>query len=296
MEAVVDQLLDHGVSSSVSHLSISIWGHSLTLLGKRLSQYDLQIECCDITRILLIKDEEGLLALPRKKSNTIDLICNGYSVYELATRVGWRRGCELLFEYNIEICKTSNLSLLRYAATSGYLNVLKFWVEIRPYLDIDSLKFVGALEDALDSRPGNSDPELIDTIISAMVRQRRDLESIARVHLPQDDFSPRDDRILDTQAKTIFDALIVYGVDVPSALEPQRSGVYYWHYPSVERLDALYTAGFREVSVTNWQVAGRFAISPLLWYITYHDWYNLPHIAVVQWYISKGADLDERWP
>ncbi|KAF2873941.1 hypothetical protein BDV95DRAFT_604162 [Massariosphaeria phaeospora] len=136
-------------------------------------------DCPKRLRIMLMQSETALRALLE------DGVCaqatseDGISLFHMATRLNWREGCEVLHEHRIRI--TTNFEpLLSEAIRYDSLEALKFWLHVRQNLDDASLAHVGDLEEALDAvsiwRRG--DANRLHTIVSALVQQRRQLQSI----------------------------------------------------------------------------------------------------------------------
>lgn len=250
-------------------------------------------------KAVLLRSESLLEDVISDNEYALNSALDGFSLYEMATLSGWKRGCELLLERGIKIEVTeSGIPLLEASIQSNNLDVLDFWLDKWPQLDATSLEYVGNLEDAFHlaaKKRAASQPEWMERILSTLVKQRRELESIAVTNLSECDYFSSTEKVIDAQASKVLRALEVQGISVKPSLRPSRTCIYYQARPQIEGLDALYRAGFHDVSAIISESMGSPAISPLMFLATMDTW-EYRGSEAVQWFLTKGANLDEVWP
>lgn len=297
---LIRDLTDHGVAISiVRSFSITRWiSASKTVRFDSLDESIL--DCSERMKAIILKSEDRLekvLADDEYESSPGE---EGYSIYELATMSGWRKGCEMIFQRGIKIAvHTLPITLLEAAVRLKHLDVLKFWLETRARLDdAASLENIGSLESAFQRAVSFRNlPEIEDAILSALVEQRRQLQGLATIHLPQEFSNCANGSLLDIKAWDVFDALVRRGIQVNTSLKPATPGVFYRVCPFTNvGLTKLYEAGFRDTFALPVQATHHTLISPLLYCLTSLYSGHGDILKVVEWFLDRGASLVERWP
>lgn len=296
---LVEHFLEHGVP-------IAIWAR---MSGTNwLSDFGLQfplrphitLDCSESMLAILLQSEDGLIESLRCGSSALSSQNSTQSLFETATQRGWRRGCEILLEHGVEVTTTEQeRSLLQSAISCRHEDVVRFWLEAREGLNDSALQHIGSLEQAVvdvATSRGSTQPQWVDLLMSALVRQRQQLQSLASKH----GIVFKTDRLLDAQASTIISALEGRGVIVKPSLKPTKRSVYHTRRigGSVEALEALYKAGFRDIAPKDFTRNGPPSVSPLLHQFTSANGENLPKaiLRMVPWFLSHGAKLTETWP
>ncbi|KAF2447283.1 hypothetical protein P171DRAFT_483329 [Karstenula rhodostoma CBS 690.94] len=299
----ITQLLEHDVSISARYFDDFVVYGSKGLRQHSFYGYEHLIEISDTYIAIIFKDASRFSELLSNGQALQDQELEILNLYEMAVAMSWTEGFGLLIKNRVRLRRTESglfKSVVRYCD----IDLLRFWLNIRPSLDPSDLKILGALELALDYTIETEDSEKIDAVIDALARQRRDLEALAVKHLCEADYSPDHDRLLDLNAWTICDILEDQGVEVPPALIPSRTSIYYFeNFPrrnlNTGVLDALYKAGFKDLSKNDQLDASTTFLTPLIWNIAGglllpSSWNNIP--IPLSWFLAKGLDLDELWP
>ncbi|KAH7115314.1 hypothetical protein B0J11DRAFT_594653 [Dendryphion nanum] len=249
------------------------------------------INCSYELKVLLLRSEEMLHDLGMKGITSWEEREFQYSFYEVATSLGWRRGCEILLEHGIPVTGGKILEIARFDNI-----MLDFWLSIRSSLTHGELTCLGGIEDIVVSMTEESDqPECFNLGLSALVQQAEELQILATKH----GINVSSDRILNAQAHAIIYDLEKQGVHIRPWLKPTRRSVY--HVPSwlwtIKVLDAFFESGFRDLVASDFNDRQRFfAVSPLLYMLTHRFWEVRGLDRLVPWFLSHGADLSENWP
>ncbi|KAF2660012.1 hypothetical protein K491DRAFT_675049 [Lophiostoma macrostomum CBS 122681] len=295
---LVEDLIEHGIGIS-SSIGLHIYGvKSLERAGIDIT--NIEESLLDIAgRTVFHKSEANLRDMVANKEYASNSEHDSYSLYEISTSIGWRRGCEILYENNIPVHVENNPTLLELAIQSSDFNVFKFWLDVRPELDGKSLEYVGTLEDSLDIvAEFYLTNDWIDMIISALIKQRTELQRLwDSQSSPLERLDP--DRILEAHAQRVYETLRKRKVIVKPRLRPSRRSIYYQRFTSLEVLNALYSAGFHDVTAEDFVDPRISSLSPLFFLITStKDDFQPPGLQaeVAEWYLGKGATLNEQWP
>jgi hypothetical protein len=295
---LVEDLMDHGISTSIGRY-IGRMNWNLEWAGINFNGFEENLlDCSDRMKAVLYKDEARLRDVVADKDYASNSEHDGYSLYEMTTLVGWRRGCEILWEnmIPIEVVECHN-TLLYLAINSKQLDVFKFWLDIRPRLDGKALDCVGTLEAAFDTVVSSKPfKDWIDMIISALVQQRTELQRLWESRLCScGQFDT--ERVLDARAQRVFKVLRKRKVPVKPCLRPARGSIYFGHHDRLNALEALYEAGFHDLTAEDFSNLQPKMVSPLFFLVTSgQSIYNRDLARVAQWYLGKGATLDEQWP
>jgi hypothetical protein len=274
-------------------------GLLLTRDGFSLQQLDEDLlDCPEILKAIIKRSESQFKTNITSRDGTIPTIDNDLSLYEATTLLGWTRGCQILLDYGVPVRVLSH-TLLLAAIRSKQLDVLRFWLSTRADLDKDALEHVGYIELALHTH--RLDSQWVRTLVSALFKQRYQLRNLAKQHLPKDRLPSNSDKSLDACAGRVFDDLVDRGIMVKPSLKPIGSGIHcnMWRPWQREVAYRLYLAGFQDVSAEDYRKDRIESISPLLSNLTeiqttkHCIWKTLN---MAQWFMSKGADFEEKWP
>jgi hypothetical protein len=253
------------------------------------------LDCSDRAKAVLLRSEARLDAILADEEYARNSSEDGYSLYKMATVAGWRRGCEMILERGIKFdVGATGYTLLELAMHHRHLDVVRFWLEVRPTLDDEALESVGSLENAVVAASG--EPSFVDVAVSALVTQRRQLQYLAESHLSSEYYVPISDGLLDVHAREVFDALRERGIPVHSSLRPSTSCIYHLITPIPYVLDSLYKAGFHDTTAPDAKSASKIKISPLLFLLTTEGPLRQYEKSTIDWFRKRGATLDERWP
>ncbi|KAF2683829.1 hypothetical protein K458DRAFT_432023 [Lentithecium fluviatile CBS 122367] len=303
--SLVEHFLDHGISVSM-WMQLSSFGNDLAGFGLHPTPAtEDSYECSEQMKALLFRDEEWLRRLIRADKTALEKREGGTPLYQEATRVGWRRGCEILLENGVEVRADAANPLLKFAVMAakddeGSIGVVQFWLDARSSLSQQELEHVGSLEEVFVDdvlAQANSRPALFGMLLSALVKQRKELQEIVE----ERNIEVRSDRLLDAQAGDVIAELEDRGVEVHPSLKPTTRSVYYVS-GSLENgpfLDTLYRAGFRDVTTDDFnQNANERSLSPLFYLLAKDHGRTTPNRVIdsITWFLAHGTDLEEKWP
>ncbi|KAF2683837.1 hypothetical protein K458DRAFT_452548 [Lentithecium fluviatile CBS 122367] len=279
----------HSVPLSLSHL-LSTWP---MLRYHKYDDPESLIDDSGFMKMVMVRSETGLQALLSQKQ-LVDAISGleGFNLYSLATRLGWAKGCKLLWSYRVPLAKTCrndpsvpfDEALLRSASVAEDIDTLQFWLNLRGELCAEELHQLGPLEDALR----RSAPELFDAVLNAIVQQRKSLQRLAESYLDPMDRLLQSQGLLDAQAFRVLEKLAEKNIPVHPSLRPARRSIWHmdnWRTANPAIWDRLYDTGFRDVTSAHFEDDQRPSITPLLYSV------NGPaRLTAVDWFISKGAN------
>ncbi|KAJ4288419.1 hypothetical protein N0V90_011654 [Kalmusia sp. IMI 367209] len=254
------------------------------------------MRCSEQMKCVLLRDEQALVSLIKRGRTISDHKEHHTSIYSMATRLGWRRGCEILLENRVPIATNDRSStLLRDARVAKQLEMAIFWLDARGDLDESALKHIGDIQQELLIFSGDRH-EWREIFISTLVRQRQELHQLALEHR----IPTKTDRLLDAQMGSVIKRLERQGIQVKPSLKSNWQTVYHvpsnsWDFKIVE---ALYAAGFHDINAHDTMNDIVPSVSPLLFYLTNSGArISLMHLAdLSSCYILHGADLTEQWP
>ncbi|KAH7371733.1 hypothetical protein BKA66DRAFT_443924 [Pyrenochaeta sp. MPI-SDFR-AT-0127] len=229
-----------------------------------------------------------------------------FTALQLATHIGWRRGCEILLQNGAQIKHAkptfSFTSFLINATTSGDKGTLRLWLDIRKTATFEDLHFIGNIETALmcclqtyDTPPS---ADVQDLLVEDLKRQRKELEQISRIHLIRNNDRQRGGRVLDSTAWSTCNALESRGIFVSAWIRPlKHASIYHSLSPiSSTVAEKFYGAGFKDVHVSDFKAAHRI-IPPLIYNIMAVETLDLAKsLRLSEWFLSKGVTLEETWP
>ncbi|KAF2008977.1 hypothetical protein BU24DRAFT_380969, partial [Aaosphaeria arxii CBS 175.79] len=228
---ILVKLLDYGIPAV---LSMKETRRVLCMYKKvPLYQYSDTVDYPETIAAILSRSESGLQELIDKDQGLIDVVDDfETTMYELATNLGWRQGCEVLRRNNVSISRRSfllwNATLLELAVISNDLETLRFWLEIRDTATSEELQYIGGLEGAWNLALTRQNSEVnVKELLSALVSQRTLLCELAEYHLPEEASTLPQDRLLDASAIEVWEALCKYGINPKPSLRPSKRSVYH---------------------------------------------------------------------
>ncbi|PSN69617.1 hypothetical protein BS50DRAFT_674188 [Corynespora cassiicola Philippines] len=233
----------------------------------------------------------------------------GYSPLEVATIVGWEKGCEVFLECSKLLCGWCP-SILIAAVESKDPKILKFWINKRKSAEPKLLENIGFLEDALESATMSAAPfEMVFETISAIICQRNHIFCLAKEKLPAFERRFKTDRLPDAECKLILNTLQEEGIHIPKWLYPRLPskyvkkdiflgsgpkylGIYsYQVFASYPRLaDFMFQAGFKDISAKDFLGYCPQEVPSSL--LVYHSGYR--DLDACFWLISRGISPMER--
>lgn len=309
----IKQLLDHDVPVSSDIRRTVVTEPTTNLYGwlshNRALNYE-HLMSSEIEKIMVLKDEERLSvylsegrALPNDTKKGLDL-------YKLAVDTSWPMGCRLLLDHGMDLRPVihPHVRFFRAIILYGDVDLLNFWLSVRPSLDPADREKLGSLEFALDWAVRLQrclDASLftvkLKAIISSLALQRRTLRAVVTEHFRDTKYVLQDDRLLDLQAWEVCRILEKRGIYIPAALKPSSICVYNIQLSrtlSVEILDALYEAGFRDHAEESRSNEDISFISPIFFTLArvgcQESWTNV--LRALGWFLARGSDLHKLWP
>ena len=303
-------LLDLGITLSLDKwLTIIPRYHICDVHLYPLEDPDDVIHDSDCAKMVMARTEIGLENL-LKQEIILRYISHseGRLLYTLATMLGWALGCELLWSYSVPLAGTitrqsasatvkyfnndriADMPLLELAVSSGQKDTLEFWLSRQWTLSVEEFDQIGPLDgNIVDTTPAH----LFDTVLDSVVLQREKLQSLAEENLDRNESRLHSKGLLDVNAFTVVDKLTQKGITVHPSLRPTRRTIWYQYLAYANAVDCsrrLYDVGFRDLTSA--------PISPLLWWLTTVHFIECAAemMELVEWFISKGATLYERWP
>ncbi|KAF2787502.1 hypothetical protein K505DRAFT_342889 [Melanomma pulvis-pyrius CBS 109.77] len=324
----LNALLDHGISISTMATS-DIRSNNVQLMQPFIIQNPDSFKCPGIMKAIFLQSEDDLKNAILRNTITqnieeINTAIRGYSPIEVATLLGWKRGCEILLDNGAEIKRRTStaLPLLCCASLSSNIDVLRYWIDLGPELDEEEVLCVGRLEEALESAyevgKARGTFELLEAVISEIKERKNQLQMIAEVNAKTISPLQNLDMRLNAHALRVYDALVDSGVEVPPYLKPAKEDIYAFPCntfgPKIGLLNALYAAEFRIITPTNSSSAidDNDKIPLLLIHLTAYRGKgtrsatrNGKHrsnnglkqgLRLYRWLIAHGADTKARWP
>ncbi|OAG06984.1 uncharacterized protein CC84DRAFT_1258202 [Paraphaeosphaeria sporulosa] len=299
------QLLEHDVPISINMFKFPPGDGPTWLQQSILLEHQLELPEAFIA--IVLKDDIRLSALLASEQSDHNVSVELPGLYEMTAIMSWPEGCEILMKNGLKLAPR-HYKHFWWVMNASDSDMLRFWLDIRPYLDVSDLQNLGSLEYAFDciEYDWHTYPifDRVDAIIAAIAKQRHDLGVFAAKNLYEADYSPKHDRLLDVQAHEVCNMLENRGIFVPSALVPSRMCIYH-SVPAIGGkistyvLDALYKAGFRDLSQNDQSNGVNGFVTPLLFYLgrsvwLWQPWENI--LATLTWFLAKGSDLHEPWP
>lgn len=314
------QLLEHDVPVPSEKFAHPSRNEILWLENTDLYKYDYLTSFSETYIAILMKDGERFSTFVSSGKALLDSRQERCSLYEMAVMMSWPEGCRILLDEGVKLeTRRRGPGFLSWVVVYGDVETLRFWLKIRPHLDPNTLENLGSLEhalyqvieerdflyrvDAWDRLPGSS--EKISLIVDGLVAQRRSLEALADRHLPGWETRWRSGGLgglLDVHALHICKVLEETGVVVPESLKPSSTCVYTAlgeKFPDLYVLDALYDVGFRDISAQFEPDDQPVLIVPLLFYLRHLESKMRPWrkvLSVVEWFLSRGSNLNQKWP
>jgi hypothetical protein len=280
----------------------------------------------DVTKAVLLRSESGLGRIVRqdRTSNSLGL-SNIIKLYKMATRKGWVRGCEILFDagltYTPELDNGNRPAIvpdpfLFDAIESQNPDMVSFWLDVREGAKADHLPYIGELEAAVTHASDACCIEYIAKILLArLVEKRYQLQQMTEIYNLEGLCTTRSEVVLDAHTICAPHFLNLQRHDVPYLLLPSARSVYNskWLYREKPRiyqrssnpirtLQLLYDAGFQDIAEHHFKCSRDAYCSPLVFATTgYRRLDPSPgtctrFFQIIDWFLSKGANLSECWP
>jgi hypothetical protein len=311
------QLLEHDVPIPSEKFARPSRNELLWLENTDLYKYDHLTSFSETYIAILMKDGARFSTFVSSGKALLDSQQERCSLFEMAVMMSWPEGCRILLDEGVNVeNRQRGRGFLSWVIVYGNVDTLRFWLEIRPYLDPNTLENLGSLEyalsqvieerdflyrvDAWDRLPGSS--EKISLVIASLAAQRRSLDALAGQHLHETEYPWRNNDLLDIYALRVCKALEAKGVVVPASLKPSSRCVYTAlgeQFPDLYVLDALHDAGFRDVIPKIELDEQPDLVIPLLFYLRHSESKMRPWrkvLSVVEWFLAKGSSLDQAWP
>jgi hypothetical protein len=182
-------------------------------------------------------------------------------------------------------------NFLKYAVRTDNEAVILFWCGQRKFANPDELELIGDIYFAFKEAVNLRKP-CASLLISELADERRRLKELAVSCLPNSFIKFEDDRLLDARAYEVFDLLVTQNIPIHPYLRPRKGSIYnlvtvYQDEPSILYAEALWEAGFRDVTATNWSDV---VMPPLLFHSMNRNgtW--------CEFLISRGAKWTEQYP
>ena len=235
----------------------------------------------------------------------------------LATIHGWIGGCKTMLEADVmEILSKCSINshdytLLGSLAYTKRLEMMQLWLLRRADFGKRQLGLIGYAEDVFDSHEGGSRPESSEDIaheVSLYLRDlRHDIDLLVKKHGMDYCCDSARGNLPDAHVRCMLNSLVSKGVQVPQYYWPKRRSLYYRKacWCPMERLvfERQENDGFREISGKYFMCSMETGCSPLVYFLTQKGpYFNDLRGAlnkrdmIVNWFLTKGADLREAWP
>lgn len=276
--------------------------------------YEHLLEFSDLYIAVLFKDGARLRSLLHNGEASDANGMEQYELHELGVCVRWVEGCQVLLGNRVELCSPGyKKPLFHDIACHNADNMLEFWVDTRANLEPKAIESLGSLEYLLDQVARAQDfcsvwvyldlrAKRINIAITALCKQRRDLETLAIKNVENDMYFSQSDRLLDVQAWSVCHILERKGIFVPLSLRPSRNCVYHFG-PDFEYdtdvLEAIYQAGFKDLAYEQNFGKDLTFVTPLLFLLSHStshliSWASI--LSALDWFLVKGSNIRERWP
>jgi hypothetical protein len=251
-----------------------------------------------------------------RDSHTVDAE-TVYVALIAATTTGWIHGCKIVLETGIlagldHVPKPEGKTLLEYSLSAKRLDLLQFWLSERAQdCTMLQLSFIGWTEDVLYRYNGDTVPsfhiQVIYLITQYVFNIRHAIKLLVQKHGITYCCDSARKNTPDAHVKCMLNALMHEGIDVPQHYWPRGKSLYYtqdgWDTDSLLVFEGLESVGFCEIAQESFECDIETSCSPLL-YLATQSCYATSNFKrllsnrdlIVQWFVSRGADLREAWP
>lgn len=257
-------------------------------------------------RLILLRARDDFYSFIQETKGDPSLLGN-FTLYELATRVGWLEGCQIMHEAGMSLRKDKRLNrrILIIAVYNEDASMVRFWLGARKTMDKAGLEDIGDLAEAYCHAASCFPNETIPNILLAdLVQQRRAIKDMIEKHGVELMCSMRPDTLPDAHVHCCLSALEERGVEVPAALYPITERVYCAQnlkkvsYAGAYALERLFDSGFEDVFGEKVPChRGTAGLSPVVCFAAFVNLGNPRRIDghdVLKWLLEKGANLKER--
>ncbi|KAF7673827.1 hypothetical protein GT037_008442 [Alternaria burnsii] len=319
----VTDLLQHGLKISPKSYPID-YIISWNLLP--FSEFpDSFIGCSDATVAALLRSEADFSKLvQRGHPEEVSKQEEGSELYKLVTQMGWVRGCQILvdtgFRYATQVPEgwgngSDDLGyrcLLFKALYSRNQEMVKFWLGKREHATKGYLTDIGNLQSALVWASETSEANMAEILLTNLVEQRSWIQETLELYGVECECAIRSKGLLDTHTTCALRALDEQGFEPLPSFRPTFENIYSVEmiYNSIflgvkdplPTLNSLYDAGFTDIAKVDIKCRWNDPPSPLhiaiKCYSYYGPWFNSlsKFFEMVDWFLSKGADLTDCWP
>lgn len=320
-DSVANVLLSHGLQISrytVRNSRPSRWVTITYYESQSESSTNARLDENELVEAIISRSDHQLRHFLRQSKDM--RILNARTIIfalRLATIHGWIDGCKTMLEADVmETVKKSYIlpedyTLLGSLAYTNRLEMMQLWLLRRADFGQSQLEWIGYAEDAFDSHECGSLPEFSKGIaynISLYLRDlRHEIDLLVKKHDIEYCCDSARSNLPDVHVKCMLTALVSKGIKVPQYYWPKRRSLYHRKvcWCSMERLvfERQENDGFREISGKDYRCSMETTCSPLVYFSTQKDpHFNNPKGAltrrdmIVNWFLSKGADLRETWP
>ncbi|CAI9637082.1 unnamed protein product [Alternaria burnsii] len=286
---------------------------------------DSFIGCSDATVAALLRSEADFSKLvQRGHPEDVSKQEEGSELYKLVTQMGWVRGCQILvdtgFRYATQVPEgwgngSDDLGyrcLLFKALYSRNQEMVKFWLGKREHATKGYLTDIGNLQSALVWALETSEANMAEILLTNLVEQRSWIQETLELYGVECECAIRSKGLLDTHTTCALRALDEQGFEPLPSFRPTFENIYSVEmiYNSIflgvkdplPTLNSLYDAGFTDIAKVDIKCRWNDPPSPLhiaiKCYSYYGPWFNSlsKFFEMVDWFLSKGADLTDCWP
>jgi hypothetical protein len=286
---------------------------------------DSFIGCSDATVAALLRSEADFSKLVQKRHPEEVLKQEeGSELYKLVTQMGWVRGCQILvdtgFRYVAQVPEgwgngSDDLwyrCLLFKALYSRNQEMVKFWLGKREHATKGYLTDIGNLQSALVWALKTSEANIAEILLTNLVEQRSWIQETLELYGVECECAIRSKGLLDTHTTCALRALDEQGFELLPSFRPTFGNIYNVKmiYNDVFlgvrdpllTLNFLYDAGFRDIAKVDIECRQNDSPTPLHIAIMYYPYRTSRTYSVskffemVDWFLSKGADLADCWP
>ena len=283
------------------------------------------IGCSDVTVAALLRSETEFSKLvQRRHPEEVLKQEEGSELYKLVTAMGWVRGCQILFDtgfryaaqvpegWGNESSDSWHWCLLFKALYSRDQEMVKFWLRKREHATKGCLTDIGNLQSALVCALRMSEANIAEILLTNLVEQRSWIQETLELYGVECECAIRSKGLLDTHTTCALRALDEQGFEPLPSFQPTFGNIYSVKMiyndiflgvkDPLPTLNFLYDAGFRDIAKVDIECRQNDFPTPLhIATIYYSELVNRSHsllefFEMVNWFLSKGADLTDCWP
>jgi hypothetical protein len=187
---------------------------------------DTFLDSSDITKAVLLRSESGLEKIVRQDptSNSLSL-SDIIRLYKMATRKGWVRGCEILFDagliYTPELDEGNRPAITSDpfffdAIESRNPDIVSFWLDVREDAKAEHLLYIDELEAAVThASDACCNEHIAKTLLARLVEKRYQLRQMTETYDLECLCTTRSEVVLDTHTVCGLHFLNLLRHDVP---------------------------------------------------------------------------------